>query len=95
MIEILVLTELCKLLGANLPQLKLEASFIENGGDSLGAAALVALCKTHGCVLAREMILTSCTLWEILYSVRESGAINASSWLKRRPKNFMQVFSHV
>lgn len=98
MIEIFVLTEVCKLLGANLPQLKLEASFIQNGGDSLAAAALAAACKTQGCELARERILTSCTLWEILYSVRESGEVNASPfsfWSKQRPKTFMQVFSQM
>ena len=92
MIEIFVLTEVCKLLGANLPQLRLEASFIQNGGDSLAAAALAAVCKTQGCELARESILTSCTLWEILYSVRKFEKVNDASpfpfWSKQYPKNF-------
>lgn len=78
MIEVFVLTEVCKLLGANLPQLNLEASFVQNGGDSLAAAALTAVCKTQGCELARETILTSCTFWEILYSVRKPKEVNTS-----------------
>ena len=78
MMEILVLTEMCKLLGTNLPQLNLEASFIQNGGDSLAAAALTAVRKTQGCELARETILTSRTLWEILYSVRKPKEVNTS-----------------
>lgn len=90
-----VLAELCMLLGANLPQLKLQASFIPNSGDSLAATALAAVCKIQGCELAYESILTSCTLWNSLYAVCEfetvDNAFSFSFRQKQRSKKFMSV----
>ena len=43
-----ILTELCTILETEISQLDLDASFIQNGGHSLKAAALAAACKAQG-----------------------------------------------
>lgn len=61
-----ILTELSTILETEISQLDLDASFIQNGGHSLTAAALVAACKAQGYQLTAGKVLTSNSLREIL-----------------------------
>lgn len=64
--EFLVLFELCNVLGRSALDLDLDTGFITNGGDSLGALALAAACRTHGIELTRKKILRDETLRDII-----------------------------
>ena len=46
--EQLILSELCSALDTNILDLDLQASFIQNGGDSLAAAAFASRCEARG-----------------------------------------------
>jgi len=67
--EFLVLFELCTVLDKSALDIDLDAGFISNGGDSLGAAALTAACKNHGLSLPRDKILKSQTLRSIFSAI--------------------------
>jgi hypothetical protein len=63
--DILLLAELCIVLNTNVTQLDFSASFTQNGGDSLKAVALAVACKSAGCEVSREAILTSQSLRQL------------------------------
>lgn len=72
-----ILTELGAILETEIAQLDLDASFIQNGGHSLTAAALVAACKARGYRLTAGKVLTSDSLREILRSARPHAKPNS------------------
>ncbi|KAH8723139.1 nonribosomal peptide synthase GliP-like protein [Phaeosphaeriaceae sp. PMI808] len=73
--EILLLFEICTVLDKGVLDLDLDTSFISNGGDSLGAVALVAACKSHGLQIPRDQILKGQPLRASYLSTQlESGA---------------------
>ncbi len=61
-----ILTELSILLGIPLSSIDLNASFIQVGGNSLSATALIAACKLHGVFLDLEWIYLSPTITDLL-----------------------------
>lgn len=71
-----VLAELFLLLETT--KLDLDASFIQNGGHSLTAAALVAACKIRGCHLTTGNVLTSHSLRDVLLSAQPFTKTNSS-----------------
>lgn len=76
--DLLILTELSILLETKLSELDLDVSFIQNGGHSLAAAALVAACKAQGCHLTTGKVLTSDTLREIFHSAQPCKGSSSS-----------------
>ena len=66
----LIFSELCTVLNVSPSRIDLDTSFIQNGGQSLSAAALVAKCKLRGHSLTLRTVLTSLNLREILNSAR-------------------------
>ena len=82
--EFLVLYELCTVLNKSLLNVDFDTGFIANGGDSLGAVALAATCKSHGLNIPRQKILKSQTLRSILSTkthMTEVGIISAKGYL--------------
>jgi non-ribosomal peptide synthetase component F/aryl carrier-like protein len=83
--DFLLLFELCTVLDRSVLDLDLDTSFINNGGDSLRAMALVAACKSHGLQLPRDQILKGQTLRRVVANV--SGAASP------RPADFRNYLS--
>ena len=48
--------------------LSLDVSFIQNGGHSLTAAALVSSCKASGCHLTSKWVLASPSIREMWFA---------------------------
>ena len=68
--DILVLSELCLTLNRSILDLNLDASFIQNGGHSLSAAALAFSCRTRGCHITTKAVLTSNSIRELIKLVQ-------------------------
>ena len=66
----LILSELCSILKISVLDLNLEESFIQHGGHSLTAAALVSACKARGCHITSKSILTSNSVRELINSAQ-------------------------
>lgn len=66
--ETLILSELCSILDISILDLDLQASFIQNGGHSLAAAALVSACKARGYHITSKSVLTSSSIREVIGS---------------------------
>ncbi|CAD6564771.1 MAG: hypothetical protein ASARMPREDX12_004428 [Alectoria sarmentosa] len=77
--DILVLSELCLTLNTGILDLDLEASFIENGGHSLNAAALISACEARGCHITSKSIFSSDSIRELVTSAQST--INEQSEL--------------
>lgn len=71
-----IVSELCLVLETT--KVDLDASFIQNGGHSLTAAAFVAACKVHGCHLTTGKVLTSHSLRDVLRSIQPFTKTNSS-----------------
>ena len=65
-----LLSALSSTLDTAILDLNLDASFIQNGGHSLTAAALVRACKTSGCHLTSKLVLASPSIRELVRSAR-------------------------
>ena len=96
--ENLILSELCVALDANILDLDLQASFIQNGGHSLAAAALVSACKAHGCHITIKSILMSGSIRECISSAKmttiEQSELTyvstAESSVNTSPRNYLE-----
>lgn len=71
-----ILAELSTLLETT--EIDLDASFVQNGGHSLTAAAFVAACKVRGCHLTTGKVLTSHSLRDVLRSAQSFTTSNSS-----------------
>ena len=67
-LDAIIMAELSSVLDRDILDLKLEASFIQNGGNSLRAAALVSACKARGRQVSIKAVLTSKSLRDIISS---------------------------
>ena len=65
-----LLSELSSTLNTAILDLNLDASFIQNGGHSLSAAALVSKSKASGCHLTSKSVLASPSIRELVRSAR-------------------------
>lgn len=70
--ENLILSELCSALDINILDLDFQASFIQNGGHSLAAAAFASKCKDHGYHITSKSILTSDSIRECISSAKRN-----------------------
>lgn len=69
--QLLPFIEICNALGKPPQVLDIERSFVENGGDSLGAATLASSCRLYGLNLRIEVVLTSPSLRALLSAVSD------------------------
>ena len=65
-----LLSALSSTLDTAILDLNLDASFVQNGGHSLTAAALVSACKASGCHLTSKSVLASPFIRELVRSAR-------------------------
>ena len=71
--DLAIASELCEVLQCRLTELDFDKSFIQNGGQSLSAAALVTKCQARGWGLTSHVILTSETIRDAIDSAQPIG----------------------
>lgn len=89
--ENLILSDLCAALDTKILDLDLQASFIQNGGHSLAAAALVSACKARGYHITSKSILMSSSIRECIISAKptttEQSELPSNSTIENSVKN--------
>ncbi|KAI4288945.1 MAG: hypothetical protein L6R35_001783 [Caloplaca aegaea] len=74
------MTVLCSILDTRILDLDFEASFIQNGGHSLAAAAFASMCKARGYDVTSKSILTSRSIRHFLSSIGSNTTEQADSF---------------
>lgn len=88
-----LLSALSSTLDTTIVDLNLDASFVQNGGHSLTAAALVSACKASGCHLTSKSVLASPSIRELVRSARPAQGSELQSIIESSKKMLHSKFA--